>query len=222
MVIKEIAHISDDLRSFILKGNYEPYLLRMMNDSKIVFPGKYNRNEEQSAGQCDFFDVDTFEKFEAKLPFDKKEGKLIGTEPDFVKWIRFMMDEAEEFGEKIVVHRGEYKIEELYLYKTLKKRLATVKQDENPIFFFPYPIVLDMEPIENVFPIYQMCSDYLSYIFTALKSNDFVGNRKIYAIYPTSDSKIVLRCLNNNVREYLFYDELKDVFHYQYILLDDE
>ena len=48
-----------------------------MNESKTVFPGVYEQHQKQSKGECDFYDVNTLEKYEAKLPFDKKEGKLI-------------------------------------------------------------------------------------------------------------------------------------------------
>ena len=48
-----------------------------MDQSKVVFPNRYERNPIQSAGECDFYDTETCEKYEAKLPFDKREGELI-------------------------------------------------------------------------------------------------------------------------------------------------
>ena len=77
MKLQQKAVLSDDLKVFIQSGNYEPYILDLMNQSRIIFPSKYERNEVQSEGQCDFFDTETLEKYEAKLPFYKKEGELI-------------------------------------------------------------------------------------------------------------------------------------------------
>ena len=77
MLLRKVATISDKLKTFIQSGNYEIYILRLMNQSKTVFPGEYDRHKVQSHSECDFYDVKTLEKYEAKLPFDKKEGELI-------------------------------------------------------------------------------------------------------------------------------------------------
>ena len=102
MELRQKAVLSEKLKSFIQSGNYESYVLELMNQSKIVFPGRYERNSIQSAGESVFFDVETHEKYEAKLPFDKKEGELICRRDSSLKeWLEFMMDEEAEFGEKI-------------------------------------------------------------------------------------------------------------------------
>ena len=103
MELRQKAVLSEKLKSFIQSGNYESYVLELMNQSKIVFPGRYERNSIQSAGESDFFDVETHEKYEAKLPFDKKEGELICRRDSSLKeWLEFMMDEEAEFGDSII------------------------------------------------------------------------------------------------------------------------
>ena len=120
MEINSVATLSDDLRKFIQSGNYEPYILDLMNRSSVIFPGQYERNTDQSDNQSDFYDVQTLEKYEAKLPFDKKEGKLIcSNQGSFKEWLKFMMDEEAEFGEKMILERGKHSIDTLRLYKTL-------------------------------------------------------------------------------------------------------
>lgn len=52
--IQKIATLSDELKSFIQSGNYEPYILELMNRSKVIFLGQYAKNEDQSNNQCDF------------------------------------------------------------------------------------------------------------------------------------------------------------------------
>ena len=222
MLLRKVATISDELKTFIQNGNYEKYVLGLMNESKIIFPGTYAQNEDQSQSQCDFYDVDTKEKFEAKLPFDKKEGKLIcSNNANLKEWISFMMTEEEEFGDKIITHRGQYTVDCLKLYKTIEKRLKTVQQDENAIIFFPYPITFDFEPIGDEVAIHQLVSDILSSIFRELKRNSIIGNRKVYAIYPTIDEKFALRCLNNDRREYLVCEELNEIFLYKFSMIEE-
>lgn len=223
MELRQKAVLSEKLKSFIQSGNYESYVLELMNQSKIVFPGRYERNPIQSAGESDFFDVETHEKYEAKLPFDKKEGELICRRDSSLKeWLEFMMDEEAEFGEKIIENRGKYKITDLQLYRTLEKRLNDVQQDENAIILFPCPITLDIEPVEGCLNLLGMASDILSSIFSQLVRNNVVGKRNVYAIYPSMDEKIVLRCLNTDTREYFVFDRLKEIFAYSFALLDDK
>lgn len=219
MELKKIATLSDDLKKFIRSGNYEPYILKLINRSKLIFPGEYERNEVQSESQCDFYNVRTGEKYEAKLPFDKKEGELIcSNHGSFNAWLEFMMEEEAEFGEKIILERGKYTVDSLTLYKTMEKRLKTVKEDENAIILFPYPMVLDMQS-DGELNMLHFCGDMFSSIFEELRKNGIVGNRQIYTIYPSADNKMVLRCLNTNQREYIVSEEMSKVFAYSFSLL---
>ena len=219
MELQKLAVISEDFKNFIQSGNYEILILNLMNQSRIVFPNIYRRNENQSNSECDFVDTITEEKYEAKLPFDKKEGALICSNAGNLKdWLVYMMNEEAEFGELIIKKRGQHSVTELKLYQTLAKRLKTVQENENAVLFFPYPITLDMDPV-NEFSILQLCSDILDSVFRELKMNGLVGKRKIYGIYPAIDGKIVLRCLNDNKREYLSCVDLEKYFKYSFSLM---
>ena len=223
MLIRKIATISDELKVLIQSGNYEKYILSLMNKSKIIFPGIYAQNVDQSQSQCDFYEVKTLEKFEAKLPFDKREGKLIcSNNANLKEWISFMMAEEEEFGDKIITHRGQYTVDSLQLYKTIEKRLKTVQHDENAILFFPYPITLDFEPVGDEVAIHQLVSDILSSIFRELKRNCIIGDRKVFFIYPSIDRKFVLRCMNDDTREYIAYEEMNSFFIYNFEMIEEE
>lgn len=216
MELKKLAVISDEFKDFIQSGNYEIVILNLMNQSQIIFPNRYIRNENQSNNECDFVDVTTLEKYEAKLPFDKKEGMLICSNKGNLRdWLAYMMDGEAEFGELIIEKRGQHSVTELKLYKTLVKRLKTVQDNENAILFFPYPITLDMEPKDG-FSMLQFCSDILDSVFRELKKNDRVGKRQVYAIYPSIDEKMVLRWLNNNKRKYISCAETEKYFKYSF------
>ena len=101
MELRQIASFSDELKTFIQSGHYEPYILALMNKSTKIFPGQYACNKDQSCNQCDFYEIHTFEKFEAKLPFDKKEGQLIcSNNANLKEWMKFMIDEEAELKAK--------------------------------------------------------------------------------------------------------------------------
>ena len=97
----------------------------------------------------------------------------------------------------------------------MAKRLKTVQHDENAIFLFPYPIALDLDR-NGEFNFIHLAGDILSFIFNELQRNNLVGNRKVYAIYPAADKKMVIRCLNNNVREYIYSENLNHIFLYEF------
>lgn len=214
---KTIANIHDDFRTIIKSGNYEKIVLDVMNSSKKMFPNKYIHQEEQSHGECDFVDLVTKEKYEVKLPLYKKQGELLGSNNyDYGAWFKSMMDEAAEFS-NVVENRGNYKTEELTLYKVINDRLETVNEDENLILFFPFPIVLDLP--DTVF--LQLASNILTFVFSALKNNGLVKNRKIYAIYPCVSNYLAIRFLNNGTCEYVSAQPLKKYIDYSTSLAVD-
>lgn len=217
MEVYQLAELTTELQKFIQSGNYEPYILALMNRSSKVFPGQYASNKDQSHGQSDFYNIDTLEKYEAKLPFDKQEGRLIcSNRANFAEWLKYMLDEESEFGEQIIQQRGRCSIGELKLFKTMEKRLKSVKPDENAVFFFPYPITFDME-CDGELNLIQMCGDILSAIYAELIRRNVVASRNIFVIYPSVDEKMVLRCLNNNQREYLCTQNTELLFSYKFM-----
>ena len=75
--IREQATINDNFKELIRGGNYEKLIEQLMNDSKKLFPNKYKHLEKQSKGECDFIDLSTNQKYDAKLLFSEKDGKLV-------------------------------------------------------------------------------------------------------------------------------------------------
>lgn len=181
MKLQTYATISNGFKKCIQSGNYEKIVLNIMNSSTKIFPNNYIHINEQSNGECDFVDTSTLEKYDAKLPINKQQGKLIGSNNNnFEKWLISMQEETGEFAQYI-------------------------------IFLFPYPIVCEQEP--SIFG--QFASDILSAIFEELKENNIVGERTIYAIYPAMTEKLVVRCLNTGIREFITNNELKNYIDYE-------
>ena len=52
MKLKKIAVISDEFKELIQSGNYEVMILNLMNQSRIIFPNKYIRNEKHPMQSC--------------------------------------------------------------------------------------------------------------------------------------------------------------------------
>ena len=202
--------IQDEFRTIIKSGNYEKIILDIMNSSKKIFPNEYIHQENQSHGECDFIDKNTEEKYDVKLPLYKKQGKLLGSHNfDYEAWFKSMMDEVAEFS-NVINNRGNYIAEELILYKVIKDRLATIKEDENLILFFPFPVVTD-DPNSIIL---RFASDILTFVFDALKNNGEIKSRKIYAIYPCMSNCLTIRFLNERKREYISNQPLKKYINY--------
>ena len=213
------ASLSENFGQLINKDIIEPIIVSLMNQSQTVFPGKYHRVLSQSMGECDFVDISTGSKFESKLPLTKKQGALIGSRNhDYRKWMQSMNEIESEFSDCMNGTNGLVNIEKLELYQIMHQRLTTVEEDENVIFFFPYPIVLDAEDLATL----AFCGDLLSYVFTELCKCGCVGSRDVYAIYPSIDSKVVLRRMKTDMREYISYTELDHFVKYTHYLNQDE
>lgn len=213
MTIRVVVQIKETFKSFVQSGNYELALLDLMNRSQKLFPHKYRHNVEQSKGQCDFIDLETGTKFDAKLPFDKQEGELIcRRDSDIQRWLEYMMEEAAEFSQCLNQGRGIHNVGELKLYKSMAKRLRTVEIDENVIFFLPYPIVHEAEGMIYV----RFATDILTAIYDELVNEKLIGDRNVYVVYPALDQNYVLRCLNTGGREFLCSAEITEHISYEF------
>lgn len=217
-IIREQAIISDKFKELIRGGTYEKLIETLINESKKVFPNQYKHLENQSRGQCDFIDLFTNQKYDAKLLFSEKDGQLVGSKnSDFGEWVKIKLNEVVEFSEYIE-RRGQFDIQNLTIYKVFMQRLATVETDEHPIIFIPYPVVLDGEGLG----ILHFCGDLLSAIFKELKKENLVKDRRLYVIYPCLGNSIVIRCLNDNQREFFSDQELRKYIAYDINLDTDE
>ena len=118
--------IHNDIKDLIKSGNYERIILDLMNASKIILPGQYIHQDNQANGECDFVDVVTGEKFDAKIPIDKRQGQMIGSRKGDVGALTTEFhNEALEFQYCFV---GDQKkpITELNLFKKMKNNISKV------------------------------------------------------------------------------------------------
>ena len=201
--------IHNEVKDIIKSGNYEKIILDLMNASKEIFPSRYTHLDNQAHGECDFVDVVTGEKFDAKIPIDKRQGQMIGSRKGDVGALTTEFhNEALEFQYCFV---GDQKkpITELNLFKKMKNNISKTKSDENVLFFIPYPIVFDFEG----FPLVG-ASDLLKKIYRELSATTDISGKHLYAIYISFDRKMVLRNLETDRREYLLFPEIQHYVDY--------
>ena len=155
-----------------------------MNASKEIFPGHYIHQDNQAHGECDFIDAVTGEKFDAKIPIDKRQGQMIGSRKGDVGTLTTELhNEVLEF-QYCFVGDQKKSIIELNLFKKMKNNISKTKFDENVIFFIPYPIVIDFEG----FPLIGD-TDLLKKIYSELSTCTDMSGKHLYAIYISFDRK---------------------------------
>jgi hypothetical protein len=196
-MVETTVTISDKIKNLLQSGKYEDLILTLLNQSRRLFKNEFEHVRNQSQGQCDFVDLKTGEKYDAKLLITEKQGRLIGSRnSDYEQWLRAIMDEISEFGE-CIRNRKTANLEDSQLYKLMCEKLKSVKLDENAILFIPFTIT--HEPANSIY--YQFATDILSVLFNKLNDNGLIGDRKVYAVYPSSDNFIIIRDLDTGVRE---------------------
>ncbi|MGN1343348.1 MAG: hypothetical protein ACI4U3_02130 [Traorella sp.] len=156
--INEKIIIHDEIKQIIQSSNYEKIIFQLISESKIVFPNEYKHIQSQSKGECNFIDLCTGEKFDAKLPFTTDQGRLVGSRnSNYLKWIQFLQEETEEFSD---CNTNGKEIKDLKLYKVLEKQIIRDKIDEN-LIFFPYHIVMDF----SIPSLIHFAGDILTHIY---------------------------------------------------------
>lgn len=213
MLIKHEMVLSNDIVELFQRNRYEQYILDLMNISQEVFPGKYESVENQSNGECDYKEIDTENKFDAKLPFEEKQVRLLAKgknyDPQITKWLKIMHNEAADFNPAEIRNNPDYDIVNTKLYQIMKEEISRDKKDENIIFFLPYPVVLSISGCDFL----QLCGDYLQAIYNRLKKDIELYERKIYAIYPASrKNEFALRELGDRNTEFIYYDKMNKYF----------
>lgn len=206
-----VSKINIEFKTLMKSGNYESIVCDLMNMSNTIFPSHYIhiKPQFQSSGECDFIDTVSGEKFDVKFPISKKQGKMIGSRNGDVNFLtKSIYSEALEF-QKCFSPTQQLKVHELQLYKKFKSHIEDSTDDENIIFFIPFPIVYDFEG----FPLVG-CSDILKKIFKELESSEVIGGKTLYAVYCSIDKKMVLRNLRTDKREYISYPKIEEYVKY--------
>lgn len=190
IVIKTKESFAPDFKLIRKKEYYEPIILKIMNDSKIVFPSNYSQITEQSHGEADFIDNWNKQKYDAKLLFKNELCQLLSKE----QYFDFVKEASDYFGVDYINIRdtGPYN-EPLYI--EMKKRIESLEPDEHGILFLPLPVLL-CSP-DSIFA--DICSDQIDWFFSKMNTK-----KTVYFIGMTIEQYIVIKKLGSYSRtEYL-------------------
>ena len=91
----------------------------------------------------------------------------------------------------------------------MKKAIERDKEDENIVFFLPYPVVLSVRG--SVF--LKFCADYLRMIYDKLKKEINIKKRKIYVIFCSSEKNVfAVRELGGYITDYIRCNSMEKYF----------
>lgn len=218
MELQHIAVISDNFINLFNKKVCEKHVLNIMNLSTIIFPNHYHAIDDQSHGECDFIDLTTSTKYDAKLPFLPNQIELLTSgkkhSPLILDWIKEMHAEAADYNPFGIRSNPNYNVLDTKLGQIMKNAIQNDNVDENIIFFIPYPISLSVE--DSIF--LQFAGDYLSAIFDGLSKEFDFESRSIFVIYPSSRKNIfALRNLKCHRTEFIVYENMEEYFSYKIV-----
>lgn len=218
MELYNLYEASNNLIKLFQSGEYEKYILLIMNRAKTIFPNEYKQVPNQSNGECDFFEINQKEKYDAKLPLTSDCFEMLTNgakhEPQIVEWIKKLINEETEFESLRIRQGNDYSIRNSMLYSVMKKQIEKDKNDENIIFFIPFPIVLAVPDSVHL----QFASDFLWIIMEQIKKDiDLIG-REIFFIFPSSVKNLfAIRKSSAHITEYVECEELGQYFTYEII-----
>ena len=91
MILQREITVSKDLITLFSSKAYERYAFEIVLLSKSVMRGPFEWIDQQSHGECDFFNSDTKEKYDFKLPFMPEQIELLTNgkkhEPLILEWL---------------------------------------------------------------------------------------------------------------------------------------
>ena len=210
--------ISPNIIELFQKNKYESMVLSIMNSSSTIFPEEYAWIKEQSHGECDYIGKTSKAKFDAKLPFLPQQialltdGKKHG--PQIQKWLEEVHNECIEFQPLKIREDPAYTVKQTRLFEIMKKAVERDKDDENIIFFVPFPVVPTLHD-----PIFlDKTSNFLTKIFDELQEECDFSQRVIYVIHPSLEKNIMaLRNLNTREIEYVKCNSLEQYLSYEIV-----
>jgi len=197
LITQYVCNISKNIRNIIQSRIYENIILKVMNNSTKVFPGIYSKNGVQDAGECDFYNSITEEKYDAKIIFTNEQCQNISKGNENIEWLKSLLDEISE-ASKYMKEKNRFKA--TVFYNTLCRRLKSVERDENAILFIPFPIVSSRN--ESVWLRFSANIMSIAYEILIEEYPD-ICDKNIYLIYVNTKNEFVLCKLGTFMEEYI-------------------
>ncbi len=195
--------IYDSYKDLLKKRVYEPIILKLMNQSEIIFREYYKYIENQSHKESDFVSESGI-FYDAKILFYERQCQALAINKDnLATFISELQKEINEIYEAINSNNEERLANSIF-YKEMRNRISKAEKYENIILFVPFACTLEVsDDLDSL-----LSKDIFTYIFKCLIENEskLIKGHNIYIIYPNCENYVIIKNLNDDLIEFLHLD----------------
>ncbi len=210
--------ITEKYKNILKSINYEQIILKIMNDSRTIFPSEYKHIKDQSNGESDFQDIEGLNYFDAKILFENEICQAIAKNEIYEWFEKIIYNTNDEF---LVIRNYKYnekfmqEVAKTPLYKNVKQRLLKIKPNENCILFIPFPLMLEFENSDMQSFIANNYHQVVKGIF--YNEPELIKGKEIYAIYPNHENKIIIIKIFTGTKMTFDIEFLEKNYFHEYI-----
>ncbi len=195
--------IYDEYKDLLKKKVYEPIILRIMNESSIIFKSKYKYIENQAHNESDFVSLNNV-FYDAKILFYERQCQALAINKDnLYTFINELQKEINEIYE--IIKSGEIiRLRDSIFYREMVSRISKANMSENIILFIPFACTLEISDDLELL----LKADIFTYLFKVILEyeKDIIRNNNIYIIYPNLENYIIIKDLTHDRLEFIMDD----------------
>ena len=195
--------IYDEYKDLLKKKVYEPIILRIMNESSIIFKSKYKYIENQAHNESDFVSLNNV-FYDAKILFYERQCQALAINKDnLYTFINELQKEINEIYE--IIKSGEIiRLRDSIFYREMVSRISKANMSENIILFIPFACTLEISDDLELL----LKADIFTYLFKVILEyeKDIIKNNNIYIIYPNLENYIIIKDLTHDRLEFIMDD----------------
>ena len=195
--------IYDEYKDLLKKRVYEPIILRIMNESSIIFKSKYKYIENQAHNESDFGSLNNV-FYDAKILFYERQCQALAINKDnLYTFISELQREINEIYE--IIKSGEIsRLRNSIFYREMVSRISKANMSENIILFIPFACTLEISDDLELL----LKADIFTYLFKVILEyeKDIIKNNNIYIIYPNLENYIIIKDLIHDRLEFIMDD----------------
>lgn len=195
--------IYDEYKDLLKKKVYEPIILRILNESSIIFKSKYKYIENQAHNESDFVSLNNV-FYDAKILFYERQCQALAINKDnLYTFINELQKEINEIYE--IIKSGEIiRLRNSIFYREMVSRISKANMSENIILFIPFACTLEISDDLELL----LKADIFTYLFKVILEyeKDIIKNNNIYIIYPNLENYIIIKDLIHDRLEFIMDD----------------
>ncbi len=195
--------IYDEYKDLLKKKVYEPIILRILNESSIIFKSKYKYIENQAHNESDFVSLNNV-FYDAKILFYERQCQALAINKDnLYTFINELQKEINEIYE--IIKSGEIiRLRNSIFYREMVSRISKANMSENIILFIPFACTLEISDDLELL----LKADIFTYLFKVILEyeKDIIKNNNIYIIYPNLENYIIIKDLTHDRLEFIMDD----------------